>query len=316
MDGQRDNMTKSNRQVKIKLKKKESLKRNEKETYITQILHDVKEILRLLVIVAGLLDSLADNEVLRDLGPHLATGPLGGRGPRRLADGDALVTNLLDLDVAVARPAPVAILVRGVVDLDAEALAVAVGRLAHGGAAHGRAGQGGAAVALGDELGPPHAVVPLPGDLGGAAADAVHGDALRAGRHVDDAPVARGAVPGLAHAAAGVDLARDVLGLVVPVLAAPGLGVRPPPRRLRHRDPVPVVAPDHHVLVVVRRPRLRTRARCRPRARPRVRVPHVDVGFAPRAPDVDVRLALVSVSSGAGRSGCGRRRRRPRSLDT
>lgn len=178
------------------------------ETYIAQVLHDVEEPLRLLVLVPHALDGLAHHQVLGDLGPHLAA--LARRRPVAVADRDPPVRDLLHLHVAVAR------LVAAVVDLDAEALAVPRRLASPDGLAlaEGLADGLGRLFPLGHKLGPPHAAVPLPGHFGAAAAHAVHFHALRAGRHVDDGPVLGSAVVRLAHAGARVDLGRDVIGLI------------------------------------------------------------------------------------------------------
>lgn len=121
---------------------------------------------------------------------------------------------------------------------------------------------------LGAELRPPHAAVPLPRRLERPAPRAVHGHALRAGRHVDDLPVARGPVVSLAVAAPRVDRASEVLCLLARRVAEGGRGVGAPAGM--------VVVDAEEVVVVV------------------VLVAAVARGGAPRggAPD-DVYLGLV-----------------------
>jgi hypothetical protein len=77
-------------------------------------------------------------------------------------------------------------------------------------------------VSVRQELGSPDTRVLAPGDLGGTAAHAIHAHALGSGRHVDNVPVLGCAVVGLAHAAALLDAAGDVVCLVV--VAHPGRG--------------------------------------------------------------------------------------------
>jgi hypothetical protein len=173
-----------------------------------EVLDDVEEELGFFKLVVHLLDGLAADQVLGDLGPGLGAARRG----RRAADRDAAVRYLFDIDLAVTADAAVL-----VDDMHAQP-PLAVHRRpqvrdARRGRRHGRV----PLVALGDELGAADAAVLLPRHLGRGAAGAVHAHALGSRRHVDDGPVFGDAIPGLAHLAAGIDLVGDFIGLIVVV---------------------------------------------------------------------------------------------------
>ena len=67
---------------------------------------------------------------------------------------------------------------------------------------------------LGDEVAPPHAIVPLPRDVLARATHALHLHAVGARGHVDDGPVAGGAVVGFADIGALGGAAGVVVGFV------------------------------------------------------------------------------------------------------
>lgn len=90
-------------------------------TYIFQILHDVKELLGFLVIIAELVDSFSDNEILGDLGPHFSALRHWCRRRWSRSQADTPISDLLDLDVSFA-------LAFLVINLDAQSITLPAGR--------------------------------------------------------------------------------------------------------------------------------------------------------------------------------------------
>lgn len=246
------------------------------KTHVLQILHNVKEPLGLLVRIAHLLNGLAAHQVLGDLGPHVARGKRRGRG---LGLARAAVNVDVDVDLAVA-----------VVDGDAGVVPADDGDGRRPGRRRARHGDE-LPVALGDKGRPAHAAVLGPVGLGAGAAHAVHAHPLGAGGHVDNGPVLGVAVPRLAHAAAGVDPARHVLGLLVDGgrhrRGGPGAAVRAAP--VVDAEAVHAVADNEFVVVVVRAPLVAAAAVTAGGA---VDV-DVDLGLVFGEGDVDVGLAFA-----------------------
>lgn len=145
----------------------------ENETHISEVFQNVEEVFCLFVLIAALDNGIGNDQVFGDFGPHIVvSGLLGRAAPPVVAD--------FNLQLSIVAP---------------------------GGPVGGSRGWGWSRlVTLRNEPGPPNAIVALPSNLGGAATHAVHADALGAGRDVDNGPIAGGAVPGLSHAAAGINI--------------------------------------------------------------------------------------------------------------
>ena len=268
--------------------------------YIGEVLDNVVKVLGLFKLVVELLDGFAADEVLGDLGPGLGAA---GRG-RRAADGDAAVGDLLDVDFALSADATAL-----VDDMHAQA------PLAFGGGAQlrdaGRRHHRGLLLALGDELGATHAAVLLPRHLGSGAAGAVHAHALSSRGNVDDGPVLGDAVPRLAHLAAGVDPAGDLVRLVIVVFdgrRSGRVGAAPPgdaPLALNVDMQVLTVRVDEHLVLEVQDAAGRPLARSGTTAGMGMGTPaDVDFGLIPRGDNVDLGVT-VAATDGWGRRRAG-----------
>lgn len=182
-----------------------------KATYIAQVLHDVEEVLGFLVVITELLNGLTSDEILGDLGPHLAT-----TGVLRAVDADALLP-LITAPIVVDLNAESAI--AGVTVALTVALTVMVTVRSRGRRNYTPL------ITLRDELGAPNSTVLLPCDLGRGTTGTIQSYALGSGRNIDDGPVLGDTVVRLTHLAPRVDLGRDVSSFIVKVNVGRSLGM-------------------------------------------------------------------------------------------
>jgi hypothetical protein len=195
---------------------------------IFKIVHDVVEFLRLLIFVSGALNSLANNKVLGDLGPHVL-GWWRSRSRNR--------SSSLNVDFSLT-----------VVDWHVHPC-VTVTSWRRRGFSDSRLGgwHPGSwrrlTISLGDELALSGSAVPRPLCLSAATTDSIHSDAFSTWRNIHESPVLGCTTPGFAHSASRVNLAGEVVALFIN-------GTRRGQRSSRMRSATGIGFSSNHELIV------------------------------------------------------------------